>query len=136
MGQKEWIIPCNPTVYRIQDAFAESDTLYWRKNANYEIGDIVYIYLSKGYSRIMYKTVVIDVDILYEDNNDPFWIDQTEKSKHPQKVLLKRINMFDDNRLSFHCLQANGLKSTIQGPIKLKGELLNYVHRIDSDCVR
>ena len=48
-----------------------------------------------------------------------------------QKVLLKRIKTYNTVLLSYDVLKENGLKSTIQGPIKLKGSLREYVNRID-----
>lgn len=98
MNQTEWIIPCNPHSYNLQAALTNSDEVYWRQNARYEVGDIVYIYLSKGVSAIRYKAIVIGTDIEIKSEDDPYWIDKTMQSQKLQKVLLKRIKT-----LILHC---------------------------------
>jgi 5-methylcytosine-specific restriction protein A len=133
MNQTEWIIPCNPHSYNLQAALTNSDEVYWRQNARYEIGDIIYIYLSKGVSAIRYKAIVIGTDIEIKSEDDPYWIDKTMQSQKLQKVLLKRIKTFNTALLSYDLLKESGLKSTIQGPIKLKGSLRDYVNRIDQN---
>lgn len=133
MNQTEWIIPCNPHSYDLQTALTNSDEVYWRQNARYEVGDIVYIYLSKGVSAIRYKAIVIGTDIEIKSEDDPYWIDKTMQSQKLQKVLLKRIKTFNTALLSYDVLKEYGLKSTIQGPIKLKGSLREYVNSIDQN---
>lgn len=133
MNQTEWIIPCNPHSYNLQAALTNSDEMYWRQNARYEIGDIIYIYLSKGVSAIRYKAIVIKTDIEIKSEDDPYWIDKTMQSQKLKKVLLKRIKTFNTALLSYDVLKENGLKSTIQGPIKLKGSLREYVNSIDQN---
>ena len=87
MNQTEWIIPCNPQSYNLQAALTNSDEVYWRQNARYEIGDIIYIYLSKGVSAIRYKAIVIRTDIEIKSEDDPYWIDKTMQSQKLQRVL-------------------------------------------------
>ena len=87
MNQTEWIIPCNPLIYNLQAAFTDGDEVYWRQNAKYEVGDIVYIYLSKGVGSIRYKAVVVGTDIKINSEDDPYWVDKTMQSQKLQKVL-------------------------------------------------
>ncbi len=65
-----WLIPANINKYNFVDAFKELSTLDWTKKASYNIGDIVYIYGSKPYQKIMYKTEVIKIDVKQEDTID------------------------------------------------------------------
>lgn len=131
MTSKEWIVPCNPTQYNLEGQLSREDIVYWRQNARYEIGDIVYIYLSSGTSAIRYKTVVSAVDLDADADNENYWIDQTMKSSNPKRVCLKLLKEFDKSQLPIGALREHGLKSTIQGPMKLVGELAEYVHEVD-----
>lgn len=131
MNQTEWIIPCNPLSYNLQAAFTDGDEVYWRQNAKYEVGDIVYIYLSKGVGSIRYKAVVVGTDIKINSEDDPYWVDKTMQSQKLQKVLLRKIKTYNTALLSYDVLKANGLKSTIQGPQKLKDGLREYIVTID-----
>ena len=133
MSHTEWIVPCNPTFYDIETALKDNTAVVWRHNAQYEPGDIVYIYVSKGISAIRFKTVVVNTNTLIKSEDDPYWVDRTKMSKKPVKVLLKRMKEFNDVRLSYSALKEHGLKSTIQGPQKLNEELKRYIGSIDSE---
>ena len=126
-----WIVPCNPKHYDIFSALASSDTIYWRQRVNFEVGDTVYIYLSAGVSAIRYKAVVINTDIDSITIDDSFWDDPSEAYKVPKKAEFKIVKTFDTKLLSYKELKRNGLKSTIQGPVKLKGETRNYIEAIE-----
>ena len=133
MSYTEWIIPCNPNIYDIETALKENTAVVWRYNAQYEPGDIVYIYVSKGIRAIRFKTVVVNTNTLINSADDPYWLDRSKMSKKPEKVLLKRVKEFNDVRLSYSALKDHGLKSTIQGPQKLNEELKRYIDSIDGE---
>ena len=55
----EWIIPCNPKMYKVDEAFENLKIVDWRRTnntKNIEDGDIVYIYVSTPVSQIAYKS--------------------------------------------------------------------------------
>ena len=133
MNQTEWVTPCNPKIYDLESEFSVNDYVYWRQNANYEIGDIVYIYLSSGRNRIRYKTIVTDVNINADDIEENYWNDPSQKSRNKKRVRLQLIREFNDIRLSYSFLKSNGLTSTIQGAIRLKGKWADYIHKIESE---
>lgn len=126
-----WIVPCNPKHYDIYSALAHSDTIYWRQKVHFEVGDTVYVYLSAGVSTIRYKATVIHTDIDSGIIADPFWDDPKEANKVSKKAELRFIKTFNTGLLSYENLKRNGLKSTIQEPIKLSGETLSYVQMIE-----
>lgn len=69
---KTWIIPCNINNYNVFGAFDKLKKLNRKKSTNIEIGDIVYIYTSKPYSKITHKCEVIEVNLvtIYIDDNN------------------------------------------------------------------
>lgn len=61
-----WLIPANPNIYDIESAFNDLEFIDWRKNANYSVGDYVYIYVSRPIQTIEYLCEVIET---YVDKN-------------------------------------------------------------------
>lgn len=53
-----WLISVNSNVYNHQSSFDQWGAVDWIQSANYEIGDIIYIYESRQAARIRYKTEV------------------------------------------------------------------------------
>ena len=127
----EWIIPCNPELYDINTSINTDGFVYWRQNARYSTGDIVYIYVSGRVKRIQYKTTVVDTDIDGTSISDPYWLDKSQETIKLIKVKLKLLKSFAGDDLSFQNLRKNGLNSSIQGPMKLKGSLSEYVRSVD-----
>lgn len=126
-----WLVPCNPEKYDIYSAVRKSPIIYWRQRVSFEIGDTIYVYLSRGVSEIRYKAIVTDINIDSRTINDEFWNDPKEVNKVSKKAELKFIKTFNTGLLSYKNLKRNGLKCTIQGPIKLNGETLSYVQKIE-----
>lgn len=135
-ARRMWLVPANPDIYDVEEAFNYYDTLDWRKSSNFENGDLLFIYESGSIQRVRFKAEVLDAfldnDATYEDR---FWKDQQEyeKSKNRGYVRLQLINKVDTEKLSFTNLHENGLKSNIQGPMKLTGDLQNYIMSFFSD---
>ena len=60
----EWILPGNPRIFRINDAFRDLLCLDWYQSKsmrNIQIGDLGYIYLSSPIQEIHWKCIVTDV---------------------------------------------------------------------------
>ena len=64
-----WIVPCNVGLYDPFGAFPELKEIDWRQSVKIEICDTVYIYCSKRYSKIMFKTVVVKTNISPENTD-------------------------------------------------------------------
>ena len=124
----EWVISCNVTEkFDIQTYLAESNEICWRQRANFSVGDIVYIYLSKTHQYIAYKTSVIATNISLPQvcNRELWnrcWISDEEYQKAldlNRFVLLQLEGRVDQN----HSITWNELKlmdcPRIQGPVKL-----------------
>lgn len=127
-----WIIPADPRVYNVDQSFNDHSTIDWRQGRNqFQIGDIIFIYLSGNVGFIQYKCVVDAINLSYANiRNDqeyyynPSDYDKTLDGKFMHLALLHQI---DNISLSYANLKANGLNSKIQGPLKVKGKLFDYI---------
>lgn len=129
---KRWIIPSDSNgTFDIFGAYQKFSEIDWRKNANYQVGDIIYIYCSKPYQKIMFQVEVVQIDIPFTDTIDDseFWID-LEKYKDAQERVyarLKFIKGLDTDLLSLDMLILNGMKIAPRGPIEIEGRLKDYI---------
>ncbi len=140
-----WIFPSNPNDFDTMGAFKELKVVDWGTRFNLEIGDIVYLY-SKATNfapigRIILRTKVIKyfsrkVDVI---DDRKFWkkISPNFDSKDKGWVRLQLLGkVFDDatsESLTYYNLGRRGLKSTLQGQLKLDNqprELLKYINSI------
>lgn len=125
------MISANGKIYNHESAFEEFGYIDWKQKANYEIGDIIYIYCTRPYKRVMFKTKVdrvrMSFDVITDDKK--YWIkkDEYEKSKGGDYVRLILLEKVDNEYLSLENLLDNGLNGAPQGPVKVKEELSNYL---------
>ncbi|QJS19240.1 hypothetical protein [Turicibacter sanguinis] len=125
----QWIIPCDFNYYDARGAFKKLNTIDWRQHNRFNIDDIVYIYASAPYQRIMFKTRVVDVDLSYEETIDDreFWKNPEDKEDAKKKrryVRLQLIDTSDSEALSLSHLMEYGLKKAPQGAVKCIGDKL------------
>lgn len=130
---QSWLISANQNYYDFVSAFKELKYIDWTKNANYENGDIVYIYCSKPYQRIMYKVEVVKKAVHPEDYIDDkkYWtsLEKYRSSRNSGKdcFRIKLLSYVNNDSLSLDNLLDNGLKSVPLGPRRINHELLNYI---------
>lgn len=120
----EWIIPANHAKYNHVKAFSELPYVDWKQNANYSVGDRIYIYSTVPICAIEFLVEVINVDIVGESTRDnkEYWIDmeQYESGKKKGKyVRFKLIEHFKEDLITIKELHGNGLQGSIQSPRKL-----------------
>ena len=124
---QKWIISANGNIYNHAAAFVKYGYIDWTQKAKYSIGDEIYIYCTRPYQKIMYKTRVVAISMRFDD------INKYEKERSGLYVRLKLIEQADNDNLSLEKLCANGLNAAPQGPIKMKKELEYYVDRFLND---
>ena len=107
--KRTWIIPANPNVYDIISDFKKSDIMTWKHQSSMELGDIIYIYMTKPMGYIKYKCQIIDI------NEDI--------------MTIKLIKEFDDKLLTLDLLNNYGLKS-VRSPRRIPDKLKNYLETI------
>jgi 5-methylcytosine-specific restriction protein A len=133
----KWMISANGKMYDHAKAFAKWGYIDWRQHAKYSAGDIVYIYCTKPYQKVMYKTKVIKANMPFSECQDDkeFWIDleEYEKAKTGTYAHLELVEQVDSDKLQLQRLLAYGLKVAPQGPIKVKEQLSEYLDRYFDD---
>lgn len=129
---ESWIIPCNCEKYDVIKAFTKYKELDWhltQQTKNIGKGDIVYIYVGKPFSRLMYKCEVVKTDL------DKREIDDSEFVKVPQELWegkgfrIRLLDKLDGLNLSLEDLNDHGVKGRIQGARKLENQALNHIEK-------
>lgn len=133
----KWVRTASLKTYNVVGAFEKFDTLYWKKST-YKIkeGDIVYIYVGKPYSKIMYKTICIDAEAKSTDAEASKDIEFWEKGKMPTHtydcMILKFVSKTDSTETDLETLKSMGyVKNRIQGAISSSKSpaLFDYLER-------
>ena len=132
-----WMISANGQIYDHAAAFEKWGFIDWRQHAKYNIGDIVYIYCTKPYQKVMYKTVVTKESMCVDDIVDDreFWYvpEEYEKALFGKYARLQLIEQADHEKLSLEFLKSHGLNAAPQGPVKVKAELAEYINQYLKD---
>lgn len=133
----QWIIPCDLNYYDAKGTFEKLNIIDLRQNNLFNIDDIVFIYASAPYQKIMFKTRVVDVNVPYEqtsDNRDfgKIFEDDEDSKKERCYVRLQLIKMVDAEELSLKYLIEYGLKKAPQGAVKCIGDKLQLGEYISS----
>lgn len=95
-----WILPANGKLYDHASAFQKWGFIDWRQNSRkYQVGDIIYIYCTRPYKKIMYKTIVEQINLTVNEivNDYSFWTDKNEYYKalsgmYVRLKLLEQVN--------------------------------------------
>lgn len=126
-----WIISANPTKYNVIAAYSKYDLIDWTQSANFEIGDIVYIYVSKPFQKIMFKTEVLATNIQREDafDDDEFWLVNPKLQVKENKKLarLKQLGFVDSDHFALNQLLKYGLNKAPLGPVKVVETLQKHL---------
>ena len=134
----KWMIAANGKMYDHASAFQKWGYIDWKQSAKFQIGDIVYIYCTKPYKKVMYKTTVIETDKPFSkcQNDKEFWYDLSQYESSKQKLFsrIKLLQQVDTDKLSLDNLKKRGLSTAPQGPIKLTSEsLIKYMEQYFND---
>ena len=109
-----WIRTADINEYDVINAFNTYKEIDWRKS-NFLIkkGDIVYIYVGKPYSKIMYKTICVKDDVLSEETIDDkqFYVADGEQIVDNTYIRLRLLDKVDSGKLSLATLNKKGLIS-------------------------
>ena len=122
-AKNEWIIPVNPKYFDIEKALKSSNIMIWKQTANIKTNDIVYIYVGKPYSSIMYKFKVIQVNLPYKYNDENLRIKKVIK--------IKLITKYKKDQISFNKLKEFGINA-IRSQRYMPLELSKYINHIES----
>lgn len=128
-----WIIPSNSSKFDLAKFLSKHDNIVdWKQSANFEVGDVVYIYCTKPEMRIRYKMEVVETNIPFSKSikDENCWTDKTEfkagveNNKYYRMKLLTAIN---SDMLTMEMLHKQGVKGYIFGPRTIDKELTKYI---------
>lgn len=128
----KWIFPCNVGLYDPIGAFAELHNIDWRQSVRLEEGDEVFIYCSKPFQKIMFRTIVKKVEIPSSeaDKSDlKFCKDNIEIGNEPRfgYARLSLLIFRECNELSLSEIVKHGITKAPQGQMRMTNELYEYV---------
>lgn len=121
--ETHWLIPSNPKVYDIENAFNSKGFVYWNRSTKIKSGDIVYFYIAKPVQEIRYVARVVSLVSGPEREDDKeLWLhdDDYLNSRKSMAVKLVLIGQVPAGQIGLDSLQEAGMKGRIQGPRKFK----------------
>lgn len=131
-----WIIPSNSSKFDLAKFLSKyNNEVDWKQSANFEVGDVVYIYCTKPEMRIRYKMNVIATDIPSSEAliDKIFWSDEVELKKgldNNRYVRMKLVSETNSDRLTMDELHRQGVKGYFYGPRTIDRELTIYVDKV------
>ena len=128
-----WTIPCNVEFYDIIRAFHNLTKIEWRQTlSEVKENDIVYIYVGRPYSQMLYKCRINKVNLSKPTIDDRrYWADPSEYGKYKKYMELELIKEFPKSKLlSNTSLKKYGL-GNIYSQAGASTELVEYLEDID-----
>ena len=119
-----WLIPCNTSLYDPFGAFENLSTIDWRQSCKLEIGDIVFIYCTRPYSKIMFMGKVLLTDITYIPLNKEFCYLSVILDAFTMQVLAYQLS---------ESLEVDFVLETVNQLIRYHGQTLDSDTMIHSD---
>ena len=112
-----WIIKANPKLYNHLASFEKRGYIDWKQNHyNVEEGDVVYVYFTEPYQRIMVKGVVEKVNLKPTAATDDyeFWIDKKKyyTGKKGLYMRIRKVDKINTSKLSLRNLVIQGMSQT------------------------
>ena len=130
-----WIFPYNKNKFRLDDLLSERNTIEWgQRKYKVETGDIVFLYSSAPDMRITHKMVIEKINLEENEcfNDKEFETKEFDKNYNNGSKFFRM--KFIKKKVSYKLLRSelkeHGLKSCMQGPIKIDGELLDYIEKL------
>lgn len=131
-----WIIASNENRFRLLDYLKDCNIVDWQQYHNFEKGDIIFIYNSHPYHRIICEMYVEETDIdssNYIDDKD-YWSnvkDYENGLEHNRFIRLRLIANAPENcKLTLQYLRNKGLTGNIQSARKITdNKLSSYIRQ-------
>ncbi len=132
-----WMISANGKMYDHASAFQKWGFIDWRQNLKFNIGDTVYIYCTRPFMKVMYKTIVDKESLSSEEivNDEEYWFVKEEylKALGGKYARLRLVAQVDSEELTLEKLMTHGLNGAPQKGLKVPAELSNYINKHMND---
>lgn len=126
-----WLLSSGNKKFQLDECLKKYGFVDWTQTRKVEVGDVVFVYISKPIGAVKYKMIVDRVKMTFGEttDNEEFWLDKDvyEKGKERDcyfRLVLEKV-LPDDEELTFEGLSYNGLGG-VQGMQKLMGKRLSY----------
>ncbi len=130
-----WIIPSNSSKFDLAKFLSKyNNEVDWKQSANFEVGDVVYIYCTTPEMRIRYKMNVIATDIPSSKAkiDKKFWSDEAELKKgmeYNRYFRMELVSETNSDLLTMDELHRQGVKGYFYGPRTIDRELSMYIDK-------
>lgn len=118
--KNSWLIPANPKYYDVINCFNDTDIIDWKQSNNIKVGDTVYLYVGHPYSSILYKCVVLEVNIPYNYQDKFLTINKIMK--------IKLVKRYKEGIFNFNLLKECGINA-IRGPRSINEKLSKLLNK-------
>lgn len=123
-----WFLTCDSSRYDIHTLFKENGVCLWNQRRDFKVGDVVYIYESKPVSKVVYKTVVEEINIKRDkhENSDGFYRKDYNKDF---AVKLRLVSENKSNRLQITELKESfgfSNMSLLRVPQVTRKDIINF----------
>jgi Predicted restriction endonuclease len=119
-----WIIPANERYYDHVGSFKKNGAVDWAQQANYQVGDIVYMYVTAPTSKVSYKLLVKKINIPLNEaiDDSEFWKNPSffQKRKNHLLVRLVPLSSNPNNVITMTTLLQCGVRGQIQRPRQIE----------------
>lgn len=91
------MIPANPKIYDYAKFFDDYGYVDWKQRLKFEVGDIVYLYCSKPFQKVMYKTEVIKESMPFSEctEDEDYWTNP-EDYETSNRICVHGSNYLDE----------------------------------------
>lgn len=126
-----WLLSSGNKKFQLDECLKKFGYVDWTQTRKVEVGDVVFVYISKPIGAVKYKMKVDRVNMTFDETTDnkEFWLDKAvyergrKRDRYFRLVLVKKLPT--DEELSFERLSYNGLGG-VQGMQKLEGVKTAY----------
>lgn len=106
----KWLIPFNAKKIDISSLFENNESLFIKRNRALSEGDEVYIYLSKPFSEVKYKGLVLRSNVTASELPPEYKVSELENGLYAE---IKLLLMFPDNKITNEKLKQLGVGQLI-----------------------
>lgn len=135
-GNTVWVIAGNTDYYDIIGAFKKMTQIEWSQHANYEVDDIVYIYLTLPYAEISFKCRVVAINISNSEriiDDSDYYKEDAALACSDKYIRLELLKSYPHNSLTLKEMKEKGVVATFQGPTKAVGTLASLLKELDEN---
>lgn len=130
---RAWVLPSHVSVFDAQSCADEFGYFYIPQRANFEVGDVVYLYITEMFSGIFSRFTVSGVNLPYSDDvksQDRYWNDSKASDNARQYNRYTRLEYSGNLRkpAPIDFIKTNGfLKMEPTGPIIISEEFRKFL---------